>query len=190
MHLPETLAAAAYAERMHAGQVRGDGTPFILHPLEVASLLHQSGAPDHVVAAGVLHDVLEKTHAIAHELEQRFGPAITGLVLAVTDDEQIEGYSDRKAALRRQVATAGEEALAIFAADKVSKLRELRREATAVPPPGGTTVGTPRLRARRLKHYRRSLAMLEERLPDSPLVRELGIELAQLLHGRESSLLT
>ena len=119
MHLPQTLAAAAYAERVHAGQVRGDGTHFILHPLEVASLLHQSGAPDHVVAAGVLHDVLEKTHAIARELEQRFGPAITGLVLAVTDDEQIEEYSDRKAALRRQVATAGEETLAIFAADQV-----------------------------------------------------------------------
>jgi hypothetical protein len=43
------------------------------------------------------------------------------------------------------------------------------------------------LRARRLKHYDRSLALLEERLPESPLVRELSDELAPLL--REPAML-
>lgn len=60
VRLPQTQAAIEYAERMHAGQRRTDGTPFILHPLEVASLLLYVGAPDHLIAAGVLHDVLEK----------------------------------------------------------------------------------------------------------------------------------
>ena len=40
------------------------------------------------------------------------------------------------------------------------------------------------MRARRLKHYQRSLALLEERLPESPLVRELRDELATMLRER------
>ena len=41
------------------------------------------------------------------------------------------------------------------------------------------------MKARRLRHYRRSLALLEERLPESPLVGELREELAALLRDRE-----
>ena len=183
--LPQTQAAIAYAERMHGGQRRGDGTPFILHPVEVASLLYYGSAPDHLIAAGALHDLIEKSDATAADLRERFGTRITGLVLAVSDDDRIASYAKRKAALRQQVATAGEEALTLFAADKLSKLRELRRE-TAVDSTGSATPGRVRqVRARRLRHYQRSLALLEERLHDSPLVRELRYELATV--RRDSS---
>lgn len=178
--LPQTQAAVTYAERMHAGQRRADGTSFILHPLEVASLLFYTGAPDHLIAAGVVHDVIEKTDASAADLQERFGPRITGLVLAVSDDDQITGYAKRKAALRKQVAGAGDEALTLFAADKLSKLRELRRETTVESTDGATPDRVRGLRARRLRHYQRSLALLEERLRDSPLVRQLRDELAML----------
>lgn len=179
--LRQTRAAVAYAERLHAGQERADGTPFICHPLEVGALLYDAGAADHVVAAGVLHDVIEKTAADERDLRGRFGARVTRLVLAVTDDGRIVRYATRKAALRKQVAAAGDEALTLFAADKLSKVRELRRE-TAVdradlPAPGRVR----QLRARRLKHYRRSLALLEEQLPQSPLVTALGDELGVLL---------
>lgn len=178
--LPQTQAAVAYARRMHAGQRRGDGAPFILHPLEVASLLYYAGSEDHVIAAGVLHDVLEKADVTLAELRDRFGPRVASLVLAVSDDDRITDYGARKAALRRRVAGAGEDALALFAADKLSKLRELRRE-TAADSGVGTGRGQVRkLRARRLRHYRRSLALLEERIPRSPLVRELRDELEAL----------
>ena len=178
-HLPQTSAAAAYAERKHAGQHRSDGTPFIQHPLEVATLLYYAGAADHVIASGLLHDVIEKAAVSASELQARFGPRITALVLAVSDDDSIDGYARRKAALRHQVAGAGQEALALFAADKLSKLRELRRETMANRP-------TPirGLRARRLRHYQRSLALLQERLPESPLVRDLRDELDRFLRER------
>jgi (p)ppGpp synthase/HD superfamily hydrolase len=175
--LAQARAAAEYAARMHAGQCRGDGTPFILHPREVASLLREAGAPDHLVAAGSLHDLIEKTDATAEDVRLRFGAHITNLVLAVTDDELITPYSARKAALRAQVARAGEEALLLFAADKLSKVRELRREASGAPSEGGAR----RLRVRRLNHYRRSLAVLEERLPGNPLVVALHDELGALL---------
>ena len=181
--LPQARAAVEHAERMHARQRRGDGTPFIRHPLEVGSLLYYSGAPDHLIAAGVLHDVIAKTDASAADVRERFGPRIAGLVLAVTDDDQIAGYANRKAALRQQVAGAGDEALMLFAADKLSRLRELRREVGLDrngAPPGQIRA----LRARRLAHYPHSLALLEERLPGSPVVRELRDELGAALDDR------
>ena len=176
VRLPQTQAAIEYAERMHAGQRRADGTPFVLHPLEVASLLYYTGAPDHLIAAGVLHDLLEKTSASERDLRRQFGLEVTRLVLAVSDDDRITSYGKRKAALRRQVAIAGEEALTLFAADKLSKVRELRRE--RIDPQACGSPGRRReLRTRRLKHYQRSLALLEERLPDAPIVRDLRDEL-------------
>jgi HD domain len=185
--LPKTRAALEYATRQHAGQRRSsDGAAFIEHPLEVGWLLYRAGAPDHVIAAGVLHDVLEKTDVSDSELSARFGSRIAHLVQAVSEDQSISGYQRRKAALRRQAAAAGPEALMIFAADKVSKVGELRaalseaarrRESRAeslVPP-------------RRLAHFKRCLGMLEEQLGDSPLVRQLGTTLAGLDHDLERS---
>jgi (p)ppGpp synthase/HD superfamily hydrolase len=162
---------------MHAGQRRADGTPFILHPIEVASLLHCAGAPEHLIAAGVLHDLVEKTDAEPSDLRRRFGHRITDLVLAVSEDDRITGQVARKAALRRQVADAGTEALTLFAADKLSKLRELRRETLLDSDSIAAT------RSVRESHYRRSVALLEQRLPNSPLVCELREELNAL--GRE-----
>jgi (p)ppGpp synthase/HD superfamily hydrolase len=164
--LPTARAALDYAGRAHAGQSRKvDGAPFILHPREVASLLYDAGAPDHLIAAGALHDVIEKTAVTPRELRKRFGQEVAKLVLVVTEDEHMAGYTARKAALRDQVAKAGEEALMLFAADKISKARELRYEGAGVP------------RSRRLAHYQRCLALLQEHLPHSPLVAQLRAEL-------------
>lgn len=127
--LPKTRSALAYAQRLHAGQRRDfDGAPFMAHLTEVASLLYHAGARDHVIAAGALHDTIEKTDANADDLRERFGWPIAMLVLAVTENDQIANYQQRKAALRAQVAHSGPDALLVFAADKVSKARELQLE--------------------------------------------------------------
>ena len=166
MRLPKTRAALAYAEERHAGQRRKtDGAPFIEHPVEVALLLYRAGAPDDVVAAGVLHDTIEKAGASVGELHERFGARIASLVAAVSEDREIRGYSRRKAALRDQVAAAGPEAQMVFAADKISKVRELRSSRSPA-----------KLPQRRLTHYRRCLELLEQLLADSPLVVQLRTE--------------
>jgi len=176
--LPKTQAAVAYAKRAHYGQRRRvDGAPFIVHPLEVASLLYYAGAPDHLIAAGVLHDTIEKTHVVAFDLRERFGSRVATLVLAVSEDEQITGYVRRKAALREQVTGAGEEALMLFAADKLSKIRELSLNPTPTRKSLSGGAGITRMRVRRLTHYRHCLALLQDQLPDSPLVKQLQIEL-------------
>lgn len=181
----QVQAAVGYAERVHSGQRSDDGTPFILHPLEVASLLRETGAPDHVVAAGLLHDVLEKTEASASELLERFGRSVTRLVVAVSEDPRIRGYASRKAELRRQAAAAGEDALAVFAADKVSKLREVRRDTAREGTSGAAARGRERQRrARRIRHFRACLRLLEKRIPQSPLVSELRAEFRRQLRDR------
>ncbi len=175
--LHQTLAALSYAVEQHAGQRRQpDGAPFVLHPIEVATLLADVGAPDHVVAAGVLHDTIEKTSTEAADLHERFGARVTALVVALSEDPAISGYSARKAALRDQVQAAGDEALMVFAADKVSKARELRM--TFALAPHRARRGSKSYR--KLSHYRHCADLLEGRLAGSPLIERLRRELAEL----------
>jgi (p)ppGpp synthase/HD superfamily hydrolase len=172
---PLTREALAFAALRHEGQTRDRAdVPFVTHPVEVACLLHEAGYSDEVVAAGVLHDVLEVTDVERPELEERFGPEVAALVAAVSDDPTIEDDGKRKAALRRQVARAGDEAAAVFAADKVSKARELRARARHGR--------FQRSDEGKLGHYQASLEMLSELIPGHPLVEQLREELSAV-HG-------
>jgi (p)ppGpp synthase/HD superfamily hydrolase len=171
---PLTEAALLFAGERHEGQLlEGEQAPFVEHPLEVASLLSAAGYPDEVVASGVLHDVLESTDTPADELEHRFGPRVAELVRAVSEDDSIEDRKERKAALREQVARGSLEAAAVFAADKLSRVRELGSQVSA-----GLSHEDA---APRLDHYRASLAMLQWRLGRRHrLVEGLRLELDQL----------
>lgn len=171
--LPLTRTALEFAAERHDGQRRdADSAPFILHPLEVAQLLRGRGHRDEVIAAAVLHDVVEDTDVEPAELERRFGPEVAGLVGAVTEPSAEGTYRERKARLREAMAGAGDDALLIYAADKVAKTRELRmtlaREHLAEADP------------EKLEHYWASLELLERRLGDHPLVQQLRFELETL----------
>ncbi len=172
--LPLTRDAFAFARERHGGQRRdADGAPFIAHPLEVAALLERSGYPDHVVAAAVLHDVLEDTDVEGTELESRFGPRVTELVALVSDDPSIADDELRKDEVRERVRRAGsEEGFVVYAADKVSKVRELRIVIARGMASEATTV--------KLQRYRKSLQMLERELPDAMVVGLLRFELEAL----------
>jgi (p)ppGpp synthase/HD superfamily hydrolase len=170
--LPITRAALEFAEACHAGQRRqADSAPFILHPLEVAQLLRGRDYPDEVVAAGVLHDVIEDTDATYEDLQARFGPRVTGLVRAVSEPPGGGHYAVRKARLRDAVGRAEADAVVVYAADKIAKARELRLELVR---------GERELDQDKLDHYWASLALLEHRLGAHPLVRQLRFELEAL----------
>jgi (p)ppGpp synthase/HD superfamily hydrolase len=170
---PLTRSALAWARELHGGQVRAvDHAPFILHPLEVGALLSGRGFDDEVVAAGLLHDLVEKTDARVEDVRQRFGDRVAGIVADLTEDPGILDYRERKTALRASVAEGGGELHAVYAADKVVKVRELRAQAARAE----RLLNEPDLR-QRLEHYQRSLEMLESVAPDMPLVRQLAFEL-------------
>ncbi|MBV8943243.1 MAG: bifunctional (p)ppGpp synthetase/guanosine-3',5'-bis(diphosphate) 3'-pyrophosphohydrolase, partial [Solirubrobacterales bacterium] len=94
--LPLTQAAIGFARERHGDQRRAaDRAPFMVHLVEVASLLERSRYPDHVVAAAVLHDVLEDTDADPADLEARFGQEVAALVALVSDDPAIADEEER-----------------------------------------------------------------------------------------------
>ena len=170
--LPLTCRALEFAAQQHRGQRReADQAPFILHPLEVAQLLRGRDYPDAVVAAGVLHDVIEDTGVDPGELERRFGARVAVLVTAVSEPAGDGSYRERKARLRDSITAADADAVAIFAADKVAKARELRMSLARDP---------EQLDADKHEHYWASLALLEHRLGHHPLVRQLRFELEAL----------
>jgi hypothetical protein len=174
--MPLARAAWAYADEHHRGQTRKfDGAPFMTHPAEVAHLLYDQGAADRLVAAGLLHDTVERTEATLGDLHQRFGRQVADLVGAVTEDPALGAYRARKAALRRQATSSGEEAAILFAADKVSKVRQYEAQIQS------TERGGDPPRPRRLHHYEQSLRRLERVIPAHPLVRRLRAELARVL---------
>ena len=171
--LPITRRALEFAAAQHRGQRRdADKAPFILHPLEVAQLLKAHDYPDPVIAAAVLHDIVEDTRVSSAELEKRFGAEVAALVRAVSEPSTTGSYRVRKARLRAAVAEADGNAVAIYAADKVAKTRELRmrlvRTHDRAPDP------------EKLEHYWASLALLERRLGHHPLVEQLRFELEAL----------
>ncbi len=171
--LPLSRQAVTFAGERHGGQRReSDGAPFLAHPLEAAGLLERAGWPDHVVAAAILHDVLEDTDVEPAELESRFGRAVKDLVEVVSDDPAIADEEQRKDDVRERVRRAGGDALAVYAADKVSKVRELRMLIA-----NGLAPEDAQIKVRR---HRRSLQMLEQELADPSLVELLRFELEAL----------
>jgi (p)ppGpp synthase/HD superfamily hydrolase len=174
--LPLASKAFEFTAERHAGQLReSDAAPFVLHPLEVGALLFVFGYSERVVTAGLLHEILESSDTTAIELRIRFGPVIAGLVEAVSEDPAVQDPVERKARLRRQVAGAGAEAAAVFAADKLSKVREIRMRAAC-----GAGVTRDAALRRKLDHYVASRRMLEQELGDHPVVRALAFELEAL----------
>ena len=88
------LRAATFSADRHRHQSRkgDDPPPYINHPLEVASILANTGGISDVttLVAALLHDTVEDTSATPEELEGEFGPEVRLLVEEVTDDKTLK----------------------------------------------------------------------------------------------------
>ena len=76
--------AYIYSARVHEGQVRLSGEPYLSHPLEVAGILADMKLDPESIAAGLLHDVIEDTSATPQEIKDLFGPEILHIVSGVS----------------------------------------------------------------------------------------------------------
>ncbi len=77
-------SAYGFAKEKHGRQVRKDGTPYILHPVEVALILANLGFDEDVVCGALLHDVIEDCNCTKEQLAEEFNPKIAELVDAVS----------------------------------------------------------------------------------------------------------
>jgi (p)ppGpp synthase/HD superfamily hydrolase len=135
---PEIDRALVLAACAHRSQLRkGSDVPYIAHPAAVALLLQRCGFPDHVVIAGILHDVVEDTHVSLAEVEAQFGPAVAALVAAVTEQKREPdaggGAVERPWRVRKQealvhLARSGPTVAALKAADALHNCRTTLRD--------------------------------------------------------------
>ncbi len=81
--------AYVFSAKVHLGQVRLSGEPYLNHPLEVAGILTQLRLDVASVATGLLHDTVEDTLATLDEIRENFGEEIAQLVDGLTKISQI-----------------------------------------------------------------------------------------------------
>ena len=123
--------AYVYSARIHDGQVRLSGEPYLSHPLEVAGLLTQLKLDTISIAAGLLHDVLEDTGTTAEELTEMFGPQVTHIVVGVTKLSSLSFRSSeaRQAeSIRKMILAMADDirVILIKLCDRVHNMRTLR----------------------------------------------------------------
>ncbi|HEY6333181.1 MAG TPA: HD domain-containing protein, partial [Blastocatellia bacterium] len=117
------------AENAHSGQMRDEGTPYILHPLRVAILLArelQLYSAD-LLCGALLHDVIEDTGVTREQLTEMFGPKVSRIVWLLTkfDDISLPAY------LAEIEAAASTGAPIVKLCDRLDNLRFLIRSPKA-----------------------------------------------------------
>jgi (p)ppGpp synthase/HD superfamily hydrolase len=108
----------------HDGQSRkGDATcAYVTHPMHVALMLARFGLEDDVVAAGLLHDVVEDCPGWTVErVAAEFNPHVAGIVAQLTEDKS-RTWAERKAAGVAKVPHMSPEAASVKACDKLHNL--------------------------------------------------------------------
>lgn len=120
-----TERALRVACAAHAGQKRkADDSPYIIHPVMVAILLAQHGFDESVVAAALVHDVLEDTSVTEDELRRQLPGVVVDTVVAVSEDKDLS-WEERKKAYREAVRNGSPAARAVSIADKVHNAQSL-----------------------------------------------------------------
>lgn len=120
--------AIEFAAAAHRGQYRkGTRLPYIIHPLNAARCLLEAGCEDELVAAAILHDVLEDTDTTIEELYAAFGPRIAELVIAVSEPEELLAWEDCKAHTLDALRTSPLDVLYVAIADKLDNIQAIRQ---------------------------------------------------------------
>ena len=123
--------AYIFSAKVHEGQMRLSGEPYLSHPLEVAGILADMKLDVVSVAAGLLHDVIEDTHATAEEIEAMFGREVRHIVSGVTKLGTLSFSSDqaRQAENIRKMLLAMADDIRVVMiklADRVHNMRTLQ----------------------------------------------------------------
>lgn len=175
---PLVRAALEKARVAHEGQTRNGsgGMPYVEHPVRVTELLDEHGYGEPVLAAALLHDVVEDSDTTLDELRESFGDEVAGYVGAMTDDESIDDYRERKAEHRERLTAALHEAMAIYGADKLTNSTTLR---AAYAKEGDAVRGEFKVPLElKLEIWEEDLALLREKAPEVPFLDRLEEELS------------
>ena len=126
--------AIVFAVQAHAGTPRrGKDFPYIVHPLEAMAITATMTGDQELLAAAVLHDVVEDTDYTVEDLEKKFGPRVAALVAGESDslyENQSEAASwhIRKQEAIDRIKAQSREAKMVALGDKLSNMRAIYRD--------------------------------------------------------------
>jgi len=131
------LKALTLAFEAHSSQFRkGTSIPYIVHPMDVASILMKNLAPENVVIAGLLHDVVEDTNVSMQSILESFGEEVANLVRQASEPQELLGndtvkketWKARKMDTITKIKVCDVNAKLLSCADKLSNIRDMISE--------------------------------------------------------------
>ena len=134
---PEDMLASAiaFAAEKHKAQMRkGTSVPYIVHPMEAASIAATMSDDACVIAAAVLHDVIEDCENVTQDdIENTFGAHVADLVAAETNSKDAgKSWKELKQETLDRLTIADEEQLIVALSDKLSNIRAMKRDHDAI----------------------------------------------------------
>ncbi|MBW2703137.1 MAG: bifunctional (p)ppGpp synthetase/guanosine-3',5'-bis(diphosphate) 3'-pyrophosphohydrolase [Deltaproteobacteria bacterium] len=124
----EVKKAYVYSAKVHQGQLRKSGEPYLVHPLSVAHVIARLNLDEPSVLAALLHDTLEDTLATAEEIEELFGSTVRFLVEGVTKLSKINFSTkeERQAENVRKMLVAMSQDLRVILVKLADRLHNMR----------------------------------------------------------------
>ena len=126
--------AIVFAVKAHAGtERRGEGFPYIIHPMEAMEIVATMTVDQELLAAAALHDTVEDTEVTMEDLRVEFGDRIASLVAQESEEipegmSEEESWHDRKQAAIDRLAKAPHDAKIVALGDKLSNMRAIARD--------------------------------------------------------------
>ena len=126
--IQDVRRAHDYGAKLHQGQQRSSGEPYIYHPLAAARILADLRLDHTTIIAAILHDVLEDTKVTKEQLQKEFGKDVAELVDGVSKIEKIEGMtrSEQQAESFRKLLLAMTQDLRVILVKLADRLHNMR----------------------------------------------------------------
>ncbi len=120
--------AYVYSAKVHAGQVRLSGEPYLMHPLGVAGILARMRLDVFSIASGLLHDTLEDTDTKPDDLKRLFGTEVAQIVDGVTKIGRFEfsSHEERQAENMRKMILAMADDIRVVLIKLADRLHNMR----------------------------------------------------------------
>ncbi|MBL6752347.1 MAG: bifunctional (p)ppGpp synthetase/guanosine-3',5'-bis(diphosphate) 3'-pyrophosphohydrolase [Nevskia sp.] len=126
--IAEVRRAYEFGARMHSGQARQSGEPYIYHPLAVARILAEMRLDATTICAAILHDVIEDTPVEKTEIARNFGRDVAELVDGVSKFHKVEGMTraEQQAESVRKLLLAMAQDLRVILVKLADRLHNMR----------------------------------------------------------------
>jgi (p)ppGpp synthase/HD superfamily hydrolase len=121
--------AIEVAVKAHKGQKRkGTGKAYIIHPFAVGVLLAKAGCSEQVIAAGILHDVVEDARVKPERIREEFGEEVASIVEQCTEPDKRRPWEERKQHTLDTLRKADLAVKFVTCADKLHNIGTLARD--------------------------------------------------------------